>query len=140
MSEHLIRLRGGWNWPPDPSSSYAQGDGNTSEGEPVTLPHSGPWPGGRTGRVYLTRSFGQPRFDPGSEMLSLRLERVAGLLSVQLNEREIARPDPGTDILRVPLDGPLPRRNRLTLLLDLSTAGSSPVAWGEIALVIAGRG
>ena len=74
---------------------------------------------------------GQPRFDPGSESLSIHLERVAGLLSAQLNEREIARPERGTDRLRVPINDPLPPRNRLTLVLEVSTDGSSPVALGD---------
>jgi hypothetical protein len=140
MSEHRIRLRGGWNCLPDPSLVRDEGEASGRDGHAVTLPHPGPWPVGPGGRVHLTRSFGPPRFDPASESLSLHLERVAGLLSVRLNGREIARPGRGTDALRLPIDDPLSRRNLLTLVLDVSGTGSVPAPWGEIALVISTRG
>jgi hypothetical protein len=135
MPEHLIRLRGGWLWldpqaGPDPPGS----------GRRVTLPLTWPSLADPPGRVRLVRSFGPPPFDPARERLALRLERVGGLASAQLNGREIARPAPGTTALEIPLTGPLPRRNLLVLDVDPPGAGPTAGPWGVVALVIGPRG
>jgi hypothetical protein len=136
MTQHLIRLRGGWfrvdpEWMPDPSAPPA--------GDRVTLPLTWPDAPGWRGRVRLVRSFGPPPVDPARESLSLRLDQVGGLVSAQLNGREIARPAPGTRALEIPLSEALPRRNLLILDVDVPAAGGprAPHApWGEVALVI----
>jgi hypothetical protein len=129
MPDHLIRLRGGW-LQFDPHSPV-----DADSGIRVTLPMT--WPAGPAGRVRLVRSFGPPPFDPGRETLTLRLEHVDGLVSARLNDREIARPTPGTATLDIPLPDPLPRRNLLVLDVDPPGDGRPPGPWGAIALVIA---
>jgi hypothetical protein len=136
MPEHLIRLRGGWLWlepqargqPPDPSMSRR-----------LTLPM--PWPQGSTinGSVRLTRSFATPRIDPEREILLLRLEHVHGLVSAELNDREITRSAPETTAIDIPLPYPLPSRNRLVLEVEPPLAGVIVEQWGVIALVIVTR-
>jgi hypothetical protein len=129
MSEHFIRLRGGWEW-------HEPGGGSADRR--VTLPMI--WPSRLTARVRLVRSFQRPPLDPAREALALRLESVAGLVAAWLNDHELARPDPGTTTLRLPLDAPLPSRN--VLVLEVDPPPHDPAAdepWGEIALVIAGR-
>jgi hypothetical protein len=135
MPEHLIRLRGGWLWH-DPRAGSADDAPGSSRG--ATLPMTRPaFPGGR---VRLSRRFGIPAFDPARETLSLRLARVGGLTSAQLNGREIARPSPETTAMDVPLPDPLPRRNLLVLEVDFPGVGPQPDAWGMVALVITPRG
>jgi hypothetical protein len=134
MPEHLIRLRGGWlQLEPDAPADADRADPALR----VTLPWT--WPAGPPGGIRLVRSFGPPPFDPGSETLTLRLARVGGLVSARLNDREIARPSPGTTSLDIPLPGPLPRRNLLVLDVEppVPGPGQDPAPWGEIALVIA---
>lgn len=138
MSEHRIRLRGGWLWlDPDVSPD------DSPTGRRVTLPIE--WPGGPAGRVRLARSFGPPPMDPSRETLALHMARVGGLASARLNGAEIARPTPGTTAIEVPLPGPLPRRNLLVLEVDLGANGDhpgpdqAPVPWGEVALIIGPR-
>lgn len=138
MTEHLIRLRGGWlRVDPDASPDAPE------SGRRVTLPFTRP--DTPSGRVRLVRSFGPPPFDPARETLAVRLARVAGLASVRLNGPTIARPAAGTIALEVPLAGPLPRRNLLVLDVDFDAARPapgpepSPETWGEVALVISPR-
>jgi hypothetical protein len=136
MPEHLIRLRGGWLWLepqargrlPDPSMSRR-----------LTLPLS--WPQGNTGkgRVRLTRSFATPRIDPEREILLLRLEHVHGLVSAELNAREITRSAPGTTTIDIPLPYPLPCRNHLVLEVESPLPGVDVEKWGVVALVIVTR-
>jgi hypothetical protein len=123
MSEHLIRLRGGWEWH-EPGADPSRR---------VTLPMT--WPAGLSGRVRLVRSFHRPPFDPARETLAIGLESVAGLVLVRLNDRELAWPDAGVTALRLPLDDPLPPRNVLELEVEPPVVGVEP--WGTIALVIA---
>jgi hypothetical protein len=126
MTEHLIRLRGGWEW-------HAPGDDPERR---VTLPMI--WPTGLAARVHLRRSFQRPPLDPAREALALRLESITGLVVVRLNSRELVRPGPGVSVLCLPLDDPLPPRNVLDLEIDPPEAGAEP--WGTIALVISARG
>ncbi len=83
MSEHWIRLRGGWEFqegvvPADPGT-------NPSNSGPLTLPIA--WPETQVGPVRLIRRFGCPPIEPGLEIVTIRLDKVAGLLAVQLNGR-----------------------------------------------------
>src|SRR5690349_18316241 len=87
MEDHVIRLRGGWTRGDPPSP----GDGR------VTLPLT--WPVCPAGPVRLVRRFQAPRVDPASVVVSLTLEDVAGLLSVELNGRTLARPGAGCENL-----------------------------------------
>ena len=134
MPEHLIRLRGGWRQLDPDGEAEAEA---VETGNRVTLPWTGQ--AGRAGRIRLVRSFGPPPWDPEHETLSLRLAEVGGLASARLNDREIARPTPGTTALDIPLSDPLPRRNLLVLDVDLPDPGISPASWGVIALVIRPR-
>jgi hypothetical protein len=94
--------------------------------------------------VRLVRSFTAPSLNPSRERLSLRMSAVGGLVSVQLNGQELARPAPRTTALEIPLWDPLPRRNRLVLDVGLEAAVASRAfpgqAWGSVALVISGQG
>ncbi len=126
MPDHWIRLRGGWEW--------------REAGLParkVSLPMS--WSPRFMAVFELVRSFQRPPIDPGCECVLLSLEDVDGLVSVWLNEEEIARPEPGATSLMIPIDRPLAARNTLVLKVDPGRCGgvnefSSP--WGTIALVI----
>jgi hypothetical protein len=141
MSEHLIRLRGGWHWL-DPGPGTGGADPlvqDVATGRPVTLPIRWPADPVVAGCVHLVRSFGPPPLNPADETLVLRLADVGGLVAVRLNGREIARPAPGTTALDIPLPAVLPRRN--LLILDVNPPQPDPARnpWGAIALVIRAR-
>jgi hypothetical protein len=72
------------------------------------------------------------------------MSAVSGLVSVQLNGQELARPVQGTADLELTLNDPLPRRNRLVLDVRFEGAVASrrfpQGAWGFVALVIRGQG
>lgn len=128
MSDHLIRLRKGWE--------SLDLDLPTPRPETITLP----LPAGRLSarRLRLTRRFGCPPFDPRAESLWLRLESVLGLTSLSLNGREL----PLELLARGDIDIPLPDlhpRNELALELSGGLPGDSSGAtgtWGAIALLI----
>ena len=121
MPEHLIRLRGAWDWA-DPAGTRR-----------LDLPTT--WPPGLAGPLVLSRRFRRPRIDPDRESLAIRLADVPGLIVARLNGDEIARPDSGASTLEV-APGPLPDGNLLTLEVDPAGVGEGP--WGSIALVIRG--
>lgn len=129
MSDHWIRLRGGWEW----RSAGTDAD----HPQRLTLPHR--WPAAVDGRIVLSRSFQAPTLNPFSEQLLLHLDDVAGLRAVRLNDRLIASPAAETSSLVVPLGVLASRRNLLTLETDLA-AGRVPrpedQPWGSVALVI----
>jgi hypothetical protein len=137
MPEHQIRLRRGWRWLKDVSPPGAIA---AESGHEIALPATWPERAGAEARVRLVRLFTAPSIDPLRETLLLRLSAVAGLVSVQLNGQELARPAPGTTDVELPLRDPLPRRNRLVLDILPPGAGpfggGAPEAWGSIALVI----
>ena len=126
MRSHIIRLRGGWFW----------GDGPERTALPLT------WPAEVARRVRLVRPFQAPPLDPGHVSLGIQLDDVPGLTVVELNGRELARPDPGTASLWLPLAPGtlLPRRNVLVLEVEPPRPAGcllpdqSP--WGAVALVI----
>lgn len=127
MPEHLIRLRGGWEW-------HDLGDAPPTPGR-VSLPLV--WPDRAAPRVRLARSFQRPPLDPARETLGLRLEAVAGLVWAKLNDRAPARPEPDADTLWLPIDDPLPPRNVLVLEVEPGATGTGP--WGLVTLVIRPR-
>ena len=128
MSEHLIRLRKGWESidldSPDPRP------------ERITLPLPMGWGSGR--RLRLTRRFGCPPLNPHGESLWLRLESVAGLASLRLNGRDLplGQDSHGTIDIRL---AELRPRNELALELSGAAPAAPPgdsTTWGEIALLI----
>jgi hypothetical protein len=129
MPEHLIRLRGGWQWHDEPATEGVI--------RLVTLPLV--WPADAPGCVRLVRAFHRPPLDRRAATLSLRLEAIAGLVAVRLNQSELARPRAETSELTLPLDEPLPARNLLVLEVhppDQADPRRGQQLWGRIALVI----
>lgn len=88
------------------------------------------------------RPFQAPPLDPARESLGFQLDDVPGLVVVELNGRELARPAPGTTSLWLPLvaEPPLPRRNLLVLEVEPPRQAGGllpdPSPWGTVALVI----
>ena len=126
MSEHLIRLRRGWE--------LEDLDFPDHRPQRVSLPLEAGWAGVR--RLRLTRRFGCPPLNPGSESLWLRLESVLGLASLQLNGRDLPLGpcEHGTIDIRL---AELPDRNELALELTSTDAQrGGGLACGEIALLI----
>jgi hypothetical protein len=128
MAEHLIRLRGGWEW--------TDLDAPLSPPGRIILPATRPW--GRARRIRLCRRFGRPPIDARTETLFLRLDKVSGLESITINDALIAAPRTAG-----PFELPLadsPERNVLILELSLPAAESpgqeADSVWGEIALVV----
>ncbi len=127
MTEHQIRLRGGWELRED------------SEGPPrrLTLPFT--HVAGSARPLQLYRSFQAPRLDPGREQLWLRVESVPGLLEIRFNGQTLLRPDAGAPLELVRLDnGPdsaLAVRNELMFRVDVALIPPDE-PWGSVALVI----
>ncbi|MDR3638740.1 MAG: hypothetical protein P4L84_33345 [Isosphaeraceae bacterium] len=115
-----------------------------NQGEPrqrVNLPMT--WPAGIHGPVRLLRSFQKPVIDPASEVLFLRLDHVAGLRTLLLNDREIARTPGDQASLTVRLDDLIERRNVLSLEIELPQLLESDVPaapWGSISLLVRALG
>jgi hypothetical protein len=132
--DHAIRLRGGWERH-DPS-----GEGWSDHACRLALPLA--WAAADPPRVRLVRHFQAPPIDPLRETLGLQLDDVPGLTAVELNGQCLARPDPATRSLWLPLPVPLPSRNRL--VLDVATPGheidsATKCLWGQVALVVRPR-
>jgi hypothetical protein len=124
MSEHWIRLRGGW-----------RADRDAAAGPPgwLALPLAQPpWP---DPPATLSRHFQAPPIDPVRERVTLVIDATPGLAAVRLNGRDLGPPD-AMGTLRVDLPADLPTRN----LLELEPARDPPPghagAWGRVALVI----
>ena len=79
MSEHLIRLRKGWE--------LIDLDSPDLRPAPITLPLPAGW--GAARRLRLTRRFGCPPLSLQGESLWLRLESVPGLASLRLNGHDL---------------------------------------------------
>jgi hypothetical protein len=129
VSEHLIRLRKGWE--------SIDLDSLDPRPERITLPLPAGWRSGR--RLRLTRRFGCPPLNPHIESLWLRLESVLGIAALQLNGRDIPLGPYSHGTIDIPL-AELRPRNELTLELSGAPAADTPpgesTVWGEIALVI----
>jgi len=129
VSEHLIRLRKGWE--------SIDLDSPDSRPVRITLPLPAGWRSTR--RLRLTRRFGCPPLNPHTESLWLRLESVAGLAALRLNDRDLplGQDSQGTIDIRL---AELRPRNELALELSGADAPAAPpgtsTTWGEIALLI----
>ena len=127
MTDHPIRLRGGWErLPPVAGAQPCR----------ITLPLDrwpGDWP-----RLRLLRRFRTPEYDTAVESLWLRLEALNGLVAAALNDCPLpvtASPD-GTAL--IPIGGLCRPGNVLTLDVDpdARTAAGDGLPWGAVALVI----
>jgi hypothetical protein len=129
VTEHRIRLRGGWG-------CRALGLAASAD-EPVTLPIR--WNPPFSGPIRLTRRFGRPPFDPQRQALILRLDQVAGTRSILLNGQLIAGVSPERSLYELSIDHP---RDRNLLVLEVqppvpaTEAAGDPAEWGVVALVL----
>ena len=126
MPEHWIRLRGGWEWQSVSADATIK--------RPVTLPIE--WPDGQASPVRLLRRFGCPPIDPLHESLSIRLEKVPGLLAIHLNGRSLEGPLDETLSLTLESIGPILAKNLLILEVDPARAIRPGETWGQIALIV----
>src|SRR4051794_27649978 len=129
MSEHWIRLRGGWRCLPSPD--------NPSAAYPITLPTR--WAPGQAGRLRLVRQFGLPAIDRRRERVALRIAEVPGVVAIRLNGRPIDLPGgDGRDVLELGEDQLRPR-NELVLEVDPDRAAARQPGqpeWGHVALLV----
>jgi hypothetical protein len=129
LTEHRIRLRGGWTCRPAGSAE--------AEERPLHLPVR--WSCGGARRLVLTRRFGRPPLDRGRQILLLQMERVRGIRALVLNGQHIA---PGAvENSRFEIEIPdLADRNVLILEIELHEQGpsgsGSSEEWGVIALIV----
>jgi hypothetical protein len=126
MPEHWIRLRGAWGWRDLASDAEIE--------QRVTLPIE--WPSGQVSPVRLVRRFNGPPIAPGRESVSLRLEKVPGLLAIRLNHCTYDGPLDETLTIDLESFGPLAAKNVLILDVDPTRAARAGEAWGQIALVV----
>jgi hypothetical protein len=122
MPDHVIRLRGGWDWDAGPTRR-------------VSLPIDD-WPTPNC-LVRLVRRFQSPPIDPRDESLWLRLDAVPGLRSVHLNGGPLIDTANAGSAIETPLYDVLPAGNRLELLVETgeAVAGGSG-GWGLVALIV----
>lgn len=131
MTEHIIKLRGGWS---------ITGIGSDQEPEArLTLPSNSLRP--RSAGYVLRRPFHAPRsLDPG-ESVWLRIQNVPGVCRIVLNDRVLHEG---------PIADRLPREFHVTAdmtgrcLLTLELGGGEWIGpaegWGHVALLIRARG
>ncbi len=125
MSEHWIRLRGGW--------VADQGDSADSAGW-LTLPLAAPpWPDAPRA---VRRSFQTPSIDHQREGLWLVIAEMPGIREIRLNGEPIPPDASGNSPREIRLPGHLPRRCLLELELVERFPGPSTGDWGHVALVI----
>lgn len=129
MTEHRIRLRGGWE-------CRAAGSPEI-DAKRLSLPVR--WAHDEPRRLILTRRFGRPALDPLRQVLLLQMDQVQGILSLLLNGQRVALTSAEFTNYEIELPN-LPERNLLTVELDASACGSRPGGadreWGMISLVI----
>ncbi len=129
MTEHQIRLRGGW-------TCRAAGALDRVERR-LNLPAQ--WHPDGGGRYLLTRAFGRPPVNRDRETLWLRMERVEGILALELNGRSIGPVSRGTSRYEIELPSLL-ERNVLVMEIEVPEPGREPAGagalWGVIALVV----
>lgn len=127
MPEHIIRLRGGWEW-----------QSKSGESARLSLPIRRPlvW----KGRRILYRYFHRPPIDPLAERLEIAIEATPGLLGVLLNGQALEFSRLLAPPLRIRLPDPLPTRNCLVLEVDFDLADDlNATEWGVIALAVVVR-
>jgi hypothetical protein len=142
MTEHRIRLRGGWE--------VRALDERPGEVKRLTLPIR--WDFERPRRLRLTRRFQRPPLQAlsplgsrpaGHPELVLVLEDVPGIVSLELNGESTVYVSPEQTCYQVPL-GRLPQRNQLELEIETPCAndrtGGDVREWGSIALVVRAAG
>ena len=127
VTEHRIRLRGGWECIAiDSPGAKACG---------LTLPTRWDFDGPR--RLRLIRRFNQPRLESGAELV-LQLQQVPGIRQLDLDGEVLSVTSPGRSEYELGVDRSVDRHR---LVLEIETPGpgddisGSPV-WGIIALVI----
>ena len=131
MTDHRIRLRRGWEL-------LNPGDSSAPRILALPLTEFPEWP---APRQRLGRWFNAPPYDPIRETLWLQLTAVTGLLSIRVNDREIAASPFPEEPFTFSLADRLQNRNQLILDVDLAATGR-PVSnffWGDIALLIQPR-
>jgi hypothetical protein len=129
VTEHRIRLRGGW-------TCRAAGSPECEERR-LVLPVR--WSCELPRRLVLIRRFGRPPVDEDRQIFLLQLDQVEGILSLVLNDRPIALTAGAA--CRYEIEVPaLAERNVLVLEIELPEAGCDPgdnrEEWGMIALVV----
>ena len=142
MSEHRIRLRGGWEARAIDAMPWAVNR--------LTLPIR--WGVDPPRRLRLTRRFQRPPLPvltlrgsqtAGQPELVLVLEDVPGIVSLELNGESPVCVSPEQTRYEIPL-GRLPQRNQLVLEVETprrdDRPGGESLEWGCIALVIRDAG
>jgi hypothetical protein len=128
VSEHCIRLRGGWE--------CRRLDVPFAAASRIGLPID--WGHNQPRRLQLIRRFGRPSVDAGSQVV-LRLENAPGIQRLLLNGQSVPPPSPSDSRYEIPLDL-APDRNLLVLEVETpGTTDSEPASsklWGEVAIVI----
>lgn len=129
MSEHWIRLRGGW---------IAERGDRVEEAGWWTLPLiRAPWPDAPRA---VRRSFQTPPIDREREGLWLVIAAMPGIRSIRLNGDSILRDASGRPSHEIRLPNHPPRRCLLELELEEMVSGLEAGEWGQVALVIRGIG
>jgi hypothetical protein len=131
VTEHHIRLRGGWECVPCGGPAIARNR--------LTLPTR--WLAREPCRLRLIRRFHRPPAGAVSRIF-LRLENVPGIHSLMINGQTLAGISPDLARYDIPLDE-LTDRNVLEIEIETPAPGASSdghePAWGEVALVICDR-
>lgn len=127
MTDHPIRLRGGWE------RLLPEGDGKP---ERVTLP-LGRWPE-EWGPTRLVRRFQTPSYSARDQSLWLRLDALPGLVSLSLNGRALGVSPFPEGPMMLPIGTACEARNVLALNVEPTriAVGSAGSTWGIIALVV----
>ncbi len=123
MSEHLIRLRGGWEVI-DPGA----GDGPSRR---LELPLRGSPDPGRY--VRLIRRFGRPPIAAPRQSVWLRIARAPGLTGIKLNGSMIPLEGKGSQPEEIPMQGLRPRNE---LEIEVPPLAQGHPEWGEFTIVI----
>lgn len=127
MTEHRIRLRGGWECIPLDSSA--------SEAYRLTLPTH--WKSDGPRRLRLIRRFSQPFLEAGARAV-LQMEQVPGICRLQLDGQSTPHGSPDRAEYEIALDGSA-ARHQLIMEIEPPTP-DDPVTgaqeWGVVAVVI----
>jgi hypothetical protein len=129
VSDHRIRLRGGW----------ACQSASTAPDAPewITLPID--WGPGNPRRLRLSRRFGRPPIDPARQSVLLELDHARGVQSLLLNGKTLAAISTAKSYYLIPLPE-IEERNTLVLEVETARWSDAPAdlgpGWGQIALLI----
>jgi hypothetical protein len=129
MSEHLIRLRAGWD-------CRAAG-ATAAEHRRLTLPVR--WARDQADRLILSRKFGRPPFDQEREQVLLRMDQVSGIFNLTVNGEPMGPVSTQNQRYEIVL-GNLRARNTLMIEIEnpcsITEISASEREWGQIALVV----